>query len=221
VSALPDDGPLTLITLDSVDSTSDEARRRILAGTLRGPAVVVAREQTAGRGTNGRTWVSPRDAGLYMSVVDDLACEAAVSLQALVLAGAFAAVEWLRDGFGIDVCVKPLNDLMSGGRKLGGVLTEAHFESQQLRCVMSGVGINLRAIARPLPVGVEAVSVEELCGTPPSAGWDNEAMVLDVARRILAWNRAIVRQDFAVLRDAWRRLGTPGTATPIGLGDID
>src|SRR5436190_18936870 len=59
---------ITVLTFDSLDSTNTEALKQARQGAGEG-LCIVARQQTAGRGRHGRTWVSQKDAGLYFSIV--------------------------------------------------------------------------------------------------------------------------------------------------------
>ena len=62
--------PMQSFHFDTVDSTNEAAKRMIRSGELRQPAYLLALEQTAGRGSRGRRWASPKDAGIYLSVVE-------------------------------------------------------------------------------------------------------------------------------------------------------
>src|SRR3990172_6777921 len=81
---------------DSVNSTNEAAKRLIQDDQIHGRAYIVAREQTAGRGQRGRLWLSPRDAGVYLTVVDfpDAMPTPATSL--FTLGAGIACVEALR-----------------------------------------------------------------------------------------------------------------------------
>ena len=61
---------MQLLRFDRVDSTNEEAKRLLSRHELNDGGFVIAREQTAGRGSHGRTWHSPRDAGIYLSLVE-------------------------------------------------------------------------------------------------------------------------------------------------------
>ncbi|HKQ47962.1 MAG TPA: biotin--[acetyl-CoA-carboxylase] ligase [Phycisphaerae bacterium] len=151
---------------DSVDSTNDAARRLIAEGRLCGRGHVLAREQTAGRGTHGRTWVSPRDAGIYLSVVYTQAGPASADLRGVTTAAGLACAEALRKITGLTaIRLRPINDLIVHCRKLGGILTECEIESGELKSLIVGVGINTRIADRPLPPGAMApICLEECLG---------------------------------------------------------
>lgn len=128
----------------SADSTNQRARELAEEGAPAG-TIVVAREQTQGRGRAGRRWHSPADAGLYLSVIfrpDRIENPVLVQL----LAGLGVAAE-LDAGFdALEPGVKWPNDLIADDRKLGGVLSEAAWDEGTPRYLVVGVGIN---VSRP------------------------------------------------------------------------
>ena len=200
--------------LDSVDSTNCVARRLLDAGVVT-PAFVVAREQTAGRGTRGRSWSSPRDAGLYLSVLDRPAIPVAVSTHACTLAAGVACVEALAS-IGAAVELKPVNDLMAGGRKLGGILTETTVEAGVVSGVIIGVGLNLtREPHRVGPGGPPVVTLEDLMPPERFATIGVTALAAAVVDRIAAWNEVVARGAIEEVRNAWSRHAVGGVAAPV------
>ena len=138
---------------DILDSTNLEARRLIAgegvpaAGAAIAakavPAVVICRQQTAGRGRLGRSFFSPRDDGLYLSVV--IKPDFDISRSSLVTVAAAAATSEAID----EVCacssqIKWVNDIFLNGKKVCGILTEAitDFETGQIEYLITGIGIN-------------------------------------------------------------------------------
>jgi BirA family biotin operon repressor/biotin-[acetyl-CoA-carboxylase] ligase len=126
---------------DSIDSTSAEARRAAEAGAP-GNLVVWSLEQTAGRGRRGRDWNSP-PGNLYASLLLRPAVPAARAGELSIL-GAVAAADAVTAMGGRAVSLKWPNDVLAGGRKVAGVLTEsAAGAGQGLDWVVIGCGINL------------------------------------------------------------------------------
>ena len=133
---------------ESIPSTQDEANRLAAQGAEHGTAVVAC-VQTAGRGTRGRPWYSD-DGGLWLSVV----CRPA--------AGDGVEVTGVRVGLALAdyldtllppparVMLKWPNDLLLGGEKLGGILSEARWQGDKLSWIVVGIGLNVR---NPLPGG--------------------------------------------------------------------
>lgn len=149
---------------ERVESTMDVARR--LADEEEAPAgtLVVAREQTAGRGRVGRRWESP-PGGVYLSEVfrpRDVGNPGLLP----VVAGLGVGRE-LDEGWpGLEMGVKWPNDLLVGGRKLGGLLAEAVWGDDGLRFLAAGVGVNVRPLPDDLPGEVldRATSLDEEVG---------------------------------------------------------
>jgi BirA family biotin operon repressor/biotin-[acetyl-CoA-carboxylase] ligase len=123
------------------DSTNRVALELGQAGEAEG-AVVVAEEQTAGRGRAGRTWVSERGTGIYVTLLlrPKLAPVQAPLLTMMAGISARAAVQAVT-GLGVDL--KWPNDLMIGGKKVGGILTEMHAEPALVKFVIVGIGLNV------------------------------------------------------------------------------
>jgi len=138
---------------DSVGSTNDVARRLIGSGdVVDGQAYVVARHQTNGRGTYGRVWCSPKDAGIYMSVVHCVALPRVRREQvvAFTMSAGVACVEVIRAMTGVQVYLKPVNDLLVNNRKLGGILIETVLQGETIQAVITGIGINVSIAERPI-----------------------------------------------------------------------
>lgn len=131
-----------LEVLERVDSTnarllrrSDIAPRRFIA--------CLAEEQTAGRGRRGRAWVSPRGNSIYMSLARCLA-PAEPMAGALSLMLGIGVVEALSRFGARGIGLKWPNDLVVGGRKLGGILVETRRAPGGRGVLVAGLGVNLR-----------------------------------------------------------------------------
>lgn len=196
------------ITLETVDSTNLEAKRLFENGGIAGPAVVTAREQTAGRGSRGRSWMSPRDMGVYMSVVDVPAgpvTVAEIEPTLFTLAAGIACVDVLRTQAGVDVRIKPVNDLYVEGRKLGGILTETMVAQHAVRAVVTGVGINVRSAHRTVAAGAaEPIALQDLMAAHSFGHLSFESLIASLAQTILETNRLVWNRHNERLRDLWR-----------------
>ena len=140
----------------SVGSTND------VAATLPHGSVVVADQQTAGRGRRGHGWFSPPGSGLYVSVVLAPATARADPARAtmlLTLAAGVAIAEGVERAAGLTVDLKWPNDLMVAGRKLGGILAEGSGDT-----VVLGYGINVLETAFPPELANRATSLESALG---------------------------------------------------------
>lgn len=169
---------------DSVGSTSDVARELAAEGAPSG-TVVLARTQTEGRGRAGRTWHSPRDAGVYMSIALRPADVGNPNLLP-ILAGLGVADELERRVDGLSPALKWPNDLMADGRKMGGVLSEASWSDGEIRHLVVGVGINVRTPGEELPEDVRAgaTSVDEAVGREVELVVVADAVIAGVEARL-------------------------------------
>ena len=142
-------GPLVL--LDETPSTNGEALRLLGGGTPPG-TLVVAKGQTAGRGRSGKSFFSPPDAGLYMSLVLPLP---AGDPTLVTIAAAVAVRRALLPWTGEDRLpeIKWVNDIYLGGKKAVGILTEGFVDVEQmtLQSVVIGIGVNIYPPTAPCP----------------------------------------------------------------------
>lgn len=138
------DVPAHLGVIETVDSTNDRLKQQL--PQLPSPSVLIAGEQTAGRGRRGRAWHSPANQGLYLSMAVQLDMPLA-SLSALSLVTGLAAAQAIEACSGATLQLKWPNDLWLDGRKCGGCLVEVISEAAQpstLPWAIIGVGINLQ-----------------------------------------------------------------------------
>jgi BirA family biotin operon repressor/biotin-[acetyl-CoA-carboxylase] ligase len=167
----------TILRFDSLPSTNTEAARQASLGAREG-LCVVAREQTAGRGRRERAWVSPKDSGLYFSIVLRPRTDAR-EWPLITLAAAVAVRDALEEACALQADIKWPNDLLARGRKLCGILAEA-VEGARGRAVVLGIGVNLTNRAFPPEILALATSVEEETGRAP----DPEQLLASVTRQL-------------------------------------
>ncbi|MBJ6762419.1 biotin--[acetyl-CoA-carboxylase] ligase [Myxococcaceae bacterium JPH2] len=133
---------------ETIGSTNEAAFRRAQDGAEHGE-VVVAEQQTAGKGRRGRAWASPAGLNLYFSAIlrPELPPQRAPEL---TLVAAVALAEALREA-GSDAAIKWPNDVQIGGRKVAGILTELSAEPERVHFVVVGVGVNLNSTLEHFP----------------------------------------------------------------------
>jgi len=148
------------------DSTNRVALDLAHAGAPEG-TLVLAEEQTAGKGRAGRRWHSERAAGIYATLLlrPRLSPVQAPLLTLLAGLSVRAAVE-AQTGVAPDL--KWPNDLLLGGRKLGGILTEMHAEPNVIRFVIIGIGLNVNQSKFPDDLAAIATSLRAATGRPHS-----------------------------------------------------
>jgi len=194
--------PLEIV--DTIDSTSDELKRRLGAGLV-GQAALLARRQSGGRGRLGRVWTSP-PGNLYLSVLLRPETLRWPGHWSLLSALALAEAVCVHGADPARVRVKWPNDVLLGGGKLAGILLEAgHHPAPWL---MLGIGVNLL-------VAPEGLGRATACLGPEAA--PPEVFAPTVLDRLSAWRERYEAGGFETLRTAWlergHRLGEAVTAT--------
>jgi BirA family biotin operon repressor/biotin-[acetyl-CoA-carboxylase] ligase len=180
-------------------STSDRLKERAREGAPEW-TVVLADEQTGGRGRQGRAWASP-PGGLYLSVLLRPRFEASGLIP---LAAGVAVVAALRE-WGVASALKWPNDVLAGGRKIAGILAEASSSGSRLDWVVLGLGVNLEAGGGlPAGVGETATSVRALTASrvePTTAG-------CAVLAHLASWYDALRAEAASVVR-GWNERALP------------
>ncbi len=151
----------TILRFDTIDSTNTEALKQARAGADEG-LCIVARQQTAGRGRHGRTWISAKDAGLYFSVV--LLPKIETKYLPLITLTAGVAVHDTLAGFGLRPDIKWVNDILINEKKIAGILAETA-ETNSGLAVVVGIGINLKPSSFPPEIAETATSIETATGS--------------------------------------------------------
>ena len=131
-----------IISLDRCVSTNDEAYLLAENGAANG-TTVTAREQTGGKGTNGRSFFSPGKTGIYMSVI--LRNVKQDRLLDVTPMAAVAVSRTLDKIFGVKTRIKWVNDVYLDGKKVCGILTKAQSKNGKTDFIVVGIGINLFA----------------------------------------------------------------------------
>lgn len=179
-------------TVDIIDSTNDEMKRRAEKGEEE-ISLLIAEEQTKGRGTKGRSFFSPGGTGIYMSFLLRPAytpqeCTFLTTMAAVSSAKAIEKVT------GIKLQIKWVNDLYLEGKKVGGILTQAHLskEGTKTEWAVVGIGVNLREPEGGFP--------EELKGIATALG-EKEAriknrIISEIANEFILYYRSLTEKEF-------------------------
>ncbi len=172
----------TLHWYDTVDSTNTQAKALAQAGAPHG-TVLVAGQQTGGRGRMGRSFQSPGGEGVYLSVILRPGCRPS-ELMHLTCAVGVAVAQAIESIAGIRVGLKWINDLVWQKRKLGGILTELSVNPKTglVDFAVVGVGINCRQTAGDFPPEIAeiATSIAIAAGKPAAPADLAAAMVLQL-----------------------------------------
>lgn len=145
ISPLLADKSVNVIFFETIDSTNIEAKRLLAEKEAKElhKTVIVAAEQTAGRGRLGRKFVSPQKSGIYLSLIYS---NRRVTNPAMYTASAAVGVcRALNKVFGIESKIKWVNDIFVQNKKVSGILTEGvtDFETGMIEAAVIGIGINI------------------------------------------------------------------------------
>ncbi|MGE5602028.1 MAG: biotin--[acetyl-CoA-carboxylase] ligase [Nitrososphaerales archaeon] len=184
-----------VLAFDRIGSTNDVAHEQARAGAADG-LLVVAEEQTAGRGRLARTWWAPPATCLLMSLVlRPWSVGRTLSLpQAgqLTMSLGLAAAEAAGELTGLRVQLKWPNDLLIEGRKLGGMLTELDADEDRLDYAVLGLGLNVNvdfaAPGAPPELALTATSLQMETGRPV----DRLALLAGILLRTERWYERVL-----------------------------
>ncbi len=203
--------PFCVESVDRIDSTNAELLRRLSAGQTH-PMVLVAEEQTAGRGRLSRRFESPRGCGVYVSVLLDLPFSAEDALLVTPLA-ALCVCEAAEELGVADCAIKWVNDVYLHGKKVCGILTQSAVQNGR-RFYVLGIGANVT-----VPEGGFANEIAHTAGAlfSQTAPHLREKLVAAVLRRLWAYLPKLQTKKF--LKEYRRRLFLIGKQVRVTRGD--
>lgn len=143
----------------TIDSTNQEVKRQALEGAGQG-LVVLAEQQTMGKGRRGRSFYSPAGTGIYMSILFRPAPEQSKDIVLVTTAASVAICRAIRKVLNEEPEIKWVNDVYFRGKKVCGILTEAvsDFESGQIDTVVVGIGINYHVPEDGFPEEIRGIA---------------------------------------------------------------
>jgi BirA family biotin operon repressor/biotin-[acetyl-CoA-carboxylase] ligase len=216
---------LDLRVFDSVDSTNLVLRSLANEGAAEG-TVVIAAEQTGGRGRKGRSFYSPQGTGVYISLLlkPRIAPDDATLITTTAAVAVSEAVEALS---GEPAAIKWVNDVFLRGKKVCGILTEGSFdmESGQFEYAILGAGINVYEPDGGFPAEISEIAGSVLVSPAPDA---KNRMIAEYLNRFLPLYRSLGsaktnaeyrRRSFVLGRQV--NVITEGGATTARAIDID
>ena len=191
ITALLADPSVGVHVYGEIDSTNAEAKRLLSLGA-EAPFLVTADMQTLGRGRLGRSFYSPRGAGMYLSLVCALPCGAADATRLTTMASVavLRAIERLT---GKRAGVKWVNDLFYGGKKICGILCEGIMGAEDGALTHAVVGVGLNLTAAPLPDEIAGIA-----GALDAPDVPREAFIAEITRAFL---RLLAGDDPAYMDD--------------------
>lgn len=201
---MPDEG---FIILDVTDSTNEEVKKLAVQGYPEFTAVM-AREQAAGKGRRGRQFFSPRDAGLYLSILLRPDTGSGFDPADITSMAAVAVSRSVEEVTGVRNEIKWVNDIICRGKKVCGILAEAGSggPGSALSYVVLGIGINLFE-----PRGGFPEELKDIAGSVLESRDTDDKLKTDLAGRIISSFREIYSDpERAYVSEYKERCSTPG-----------
>jgi BirA family transcriptional regulator, biotin operon repressor / biotin---[acetyl-CoA-carboxylase] ligase len=190
---------------DSIDSTNDEALAWAAEGA-RDLSLVIADEQTQGRGRLNRKWFTPKGSGLAFSLILRPSARAALRpyLSRTVGLAALSIAESC-SGLGLAPRIKWPNDILLNGKKTAGILIETVWSGDDVDSLVIGMGINVHKASVP-PVELlqfPATSFEDALGKEPPPRLAREEILFSVLNAFIQWRERMGTDE---LINAWEEI---------------
>ncbi len=182
----------------SVESTNLTAKKMALDGADAG-TVVIAEEQTKGRGRMGRSFYSPSSSGIYMSFILRPRFDTAKSVL-ITTAASVAVCKAIEAVTGLECRIKWVNDVYYRDKKICGILTEAvtDFESGQIEHIVLGIGINFSTVFPEELSGIAGSLYEEASSNTEGGKIpvSRNRLIAEVINQVLEINEKLESRDF-------------------------
>jgi len=216
-----------MLFFNSIDSTNAEAWRWVDEGAPHG-ALVIADEQTAGRGRLRRHWTTVAGGGLAFSLILLSPPLESVNFPHLTGLGALAACQALQKLWSLPAKIKWPNDILLEGCKTGGVLVESRWSGEVLTAVVIGIGINIAPVSidptnlPPKSLNFPVTCVEQVLGRPV----ERTELLHGILQEFLGWLPKLASSQFIqsweshlAFRGRWVELSNeaPGLSSLQGL----
>ena len=205
-----------IVYKNSVDSTNELAKKLASDGAADG-TIIVAEEQTGGKGRLQRNFFSPKEKGIWFSVILRPQCTPKDAPKFTLMA-AVAVVKML-ERFNLQAKIKWPNDILYDGRKLVGILTEMSAEIDHVNYIVVGIGINVNLRREEFPADIReiAASLSEMAGENLSRVEIFRALLEEI-------DKLYINYDFDEIFKLWRQynitLGKKVTVLSAESGDI-
>lgn len=212
---------------DTVSTTNDKAKELARQGDGEG-TLIVAEEQTGGKGRLGRKWFAPKYKGIWFSLI---LCPPVLPPEAnqVTMLAAVAVASAIKKETGIEAGIKWPNDLLVGSKKICGILTELSAEMERINYLVAGIGINVNQDETDFP--------EELRESAASLKnefkrkIDRVRLIQTTLAEFEGWYGTWLEQGFAPVLARWKemsvslncpvRISTPNNSWDGWAEDID
>jgi len=182
-------------------STNDLAWLEISRGAPEG-TVILADEQTKGRGRFGRSWFAPTG-GLWVSVV--LKPQIPVEHSCLLMViGAIAVCELIREKLNLPATIRWPNDVIINDKKVAGIIVEARYLANKPEAMVLGIGLNVNVPKDKIPAELKdiftSLSIEK------NKEIDFRTLAGDFVSSLDRWYQYIINKQYEVINSAWREM---------------
>jgi BirA family transcriptional regulator, biotin operon repressor / biotin---[acetyl-CoA-carboxylase] ligase len=191
---------------NNLDSTNIKAKELAKEGFPSG-TVIIAEEQTAGKGRRGRNWFSPKGSGLWFSLLvrPDISPDRATFLTIIASLAVVEAFEEIAPE--LNPIIKWPNDIMIKGRKVCGILSELGTEDNNINYAVIGIGINVNQTSFPEELSTKATSLQLVLGRPV----DRFGLLQEVLNSFEIYYIRLLEKRFDELLQEWKaRLNLTG-----------
>ena len=195
---------------EEMDSTNTEAKRQALEENH--GLLVIAEEQTLGRGRRGRSWNSPKGTGIWMSLLlqpkeisiqSEKTVLSAKKASMLTLVTALSVAEAISEETGLEAFIKWPNDIVINNRKVCGILTEMSADNDGIHYVVIGIGINVNT--REFPEEIREIATS-LWLEQKKAGIDRASLVAAILGKLeLYFEQFLEAEDLSFLLEEYNK----------------
>ena len=195
---------------EEIDSTNTEAKRQALEENH--GLLIIAEEQTLGRGRRGRSWNSPKGTGIWMSLLlqpkeisiqSEKTVLSAKKASMLTLVTALSVAEAISEETGLEAFIKWPNDIVINSRKVCGILTEMSADNDGIHYVVIGIGINVNT--REFPEEIREIATS-LWLEQRKAGIDRASLVAAILGKLeLYFEQFLEAEDLRFLLEEYNK----------------
>lgn len=189
-------------TLESTNITA----RMLAEKNAENFSVVIAEEQLQGRGRLGRSWDSPPGKGLWFSMILRPHMISPTAAAPITLVTAVALTRFLREFCGLPVKVKWPNDLLLGGKKLGGILTELKGEPDRVDYIIAGIGLNVNQKKNDFPT--QLIPLATSLHLESVRRFDRTELFLSLRHELEKAYRLFFEAGFSPFAKPWKEFNT-------------
>ncbi len=195
-------GRRDIFYFDTTDSTNVIAEQKGYEGMPEG-TLVIADNQSKGRGRSGRYWFSPEKKGIYMSLILRPRLLSA-DIPKITLMTAVVAAESISKLYDVDIRIKWPNDILVNEKKIAGILTTMNRDYNAERFIVVGIGINVNTEYNEFPDEIRSIATSLFIETDIAAG--RTALVQSILELFEYYYGLFQSSDFGPIMSKWKEL---------------